>query len=178
MNGAVLAAGAVKLFIGIGIGGLGVVLAYKLLSRVLAKGDGPPLEENVAIGVLHASSLVSLGLLVRQVLAALFDTIDIFLLRGDFVKTLPRVLVLGGIHIGLALSLGAALLVLGVFLFNRLTPGVDEVAAVRAGKVAPALVLGAIIVTLALLAAPGLEELLSGLIPLPQLPDGTGVAVP
>jgi hypothetical protein len=30
----------------------------------------------------------------------------------------------------------------------------------------------------ALLAAPGLEELLAGLIPLPQLPDGTGVAVP
>jgi hypothetical protein len=178
MNGAVLAAGAVKLFIGIGIGGLGVVLAYKLLSRVLERGEGPPLEDNAAIGVLHAASLISLGLLVRQVLAALFDTIDIFLLRGDFVKTLPRVLVLGGIHIGLALGLGAALLVLGVFLFNRLTPGVDEVAAVRAGKVAPALVLGAIIVTLALLAAPGLEELLAGLIPLPQLPDGTGVAVP
>lgn len=179
MNGAILAAGAVKLFIGLGLGGLGVALTWKFLSKVLSRGgaDGPGLEDNAALGVVHASALLALGILVRQVLTALFDTIDVFLLRGDFVKTLPRVLLLGGLHIGLALALGAAVLVLGVWLFNWLTPGVDEVAAVRAGKLGPALVLGAIIVTLALLTAPGLEELLMGLVPLPQLPDGVGVKV-
>lgn len=174
MNAGVLAAGAVKLFIGIGLGGLGVVLAWKLLSRLLQSSEGVKLEDNPAAGVLHASALISLGLLVRQVLSALFDTIDLFLLRGDFVKTLPRVLLLGGLHIGLALGLGTALLALGVFIFNRLTPGIDELAEVRAGKLGPALVLGAILLTLALLAAPGLEALLSGLIPYPQLPDGVG----
>lgn len=169
-----MAAGAVKLFIGIGLGGLGVVLAWKLLSRLLHASEGIPLEENPAAGIVHASGLVSLGLLVRQVLAALYDTIDLFLLRGEFLKTLPRVLLLGGLHIGLALGLGGALLALGVALFNRLTPGIDEVAAVRAGKIAPALVLGAILITLALLAAPGLEAILSGLIPYPALPEGVG----
>lgn len=163
-----------KLFIGIGLGGLGVVLAYRLLSRLLVTADGPPFEENPAAGLLHGSALVSLGLLVRQVLGALYDTIDLFLLRGDFLKTLPRVLLLGGLHIGLALALGSALLAMGVWLFNWLTPGIDEVAAVRAGKIAPALVLGAILITLALLAAPGLEAVLSGLIPYPQLPEGVG----
>ncbi len=169
-----MAAGAVKLFIGIGLGGLGVVLAWKLLSRLLQGGENVPLEDNPAAGILHAASLVSLGLLVRQVLAALYDTIDLFLLRGDFLKTLPRVLLLGGLHIGLALALGSALLALGVWIFNRLTPGIDEMAAVRVGKVAPALVLGAILITLALLAAPGLEAVLSGLVPYPQLPEGVG----
>lgn len=163
-----------KLFIGIGLGGLGVVLAYRLLSRLLSTADGPPLEENPSAGILHGSALVSLGLLVRQVLVALYDTIDLFLLRGDFLKTLPRVLLLGGLHIGLALALGSALLAMGVWLFNWLTPGIDEVAAVRAGKIAPALVLGAILITLALLAAPGLEAVLSGLVPYPQLPEGVG----
>ena len=83
-------------------------------------------------------------------------------------------LLLGGLHIGLALALGSALLAIGVWIFNFLTPGIDEVAAVRAGKIAPALVLGAILITLALLAAPGLEAILSGLVPYPQLPDGVG----
>ncbi len=175
MNGALLAAGAVKLFIGLGLGGLGVVLAWKLLTRLLSSGEGVALEDNPAAGLLHASALISLGILVRQVLTALFDTIDVFLLRGDFVRTLPRVLLLGGLHIGLALGLGTAVLTFGVWLFDRLTPGIDELAAVRAGKVGPALVLGAIIVTLALLAAPGLEALLSGLIPYPQLPEGVGI---
>jgi uncharacterized membrane protein YjfL (UPF0719 family) len=174
MNGGLMAAGAVKLFIGIGLGGLGVVLAWKLLSRLLQSSEGQPLEDNPAAGILHGSALVSLGLLVRQVLSALYDTIDLFLLRGEFLKTLPRVLLLGGLHIGLALGLGSALLALGVWLFNRLTPGIDEVAAVRAGKIGPALVLGAILITLALLAAPGLEAILSGLVPYPQLPEGVG----
>ena len=62
MNGALLAAGAVKLFVGIGIGGLGVALAWKLLSRVLSRGEGIPLEDNGAAGILHASALISLGL--------------------------------------------------------------------------------------------------------------------
>ncbi len=175
MNGALLAAGAVKLFIGIGLGGLGVVLAWKLLSRMVGSGEGQGIDENPAVGLLHATALISLGILVRQVLAALFDTIDVFLLRGDFVKTLPRVLLLGGLHIGLALGLGTVLLLLGVWLFNHLTPGIDEVAAVRAGKMGPALLLGAILITLALLAAPGLEALLAGLIPYPQLPEGLGI---
>ena len=95
--------------------------------------------------------------------------------RGEVVKTLPCVQVLGGLHVGLALALGSMLLFLSVWLFNRLTPGVDEVAQVRAGALGPALVLGAILVTFALLAAPGLEALLSGLVPWPQLPDDLGV---
>ncbi len=174
MNVGLIAAGAVKLFLGIGLGGLGVVVAWRLLSRLLA-GGGATLEDNPAAGILHAASLLSLGLLARESLTALYGTLDLLLLRGEVLKTLPRVLLLGGLHIGLALGVGSLLLALGVWLFNHLTPGVDEVAAVRAGKVGPALVLGAILVALALLAAPGLEALLTGLIPWPRLPDGLGV---
>jgi hypothetical protein len=35
-------------------------------------------------------------------------------------------------------------------------------------------VLGAILITLALLAAPGLEAILDGLVPYPALPEGVG----
>lgn len=174
MNGALLTAGAVKLFIAVVLGGLGVVLAYRLLSRILG-GSGQALTDNPAAGVLHGSALLSLGILARQSLTSLYDTLDLILLRGEILKTLPKVLFLGIMHVGLALALGSALLALGVWLFNRLTPGVDEVAEVRNGKLAPALVLGAILITFAMLAAPGLEALLSGLVPYPALPDGLGI---
>ncbi|PZR11163.1 MAG: DUF350 domain-containing protein [Archangium gephyra] len=173
MNGALLTAGAVKLFIAVGLGGLGVVLAYRLLARIL--GGSGALTDNPAAGVLHASALLSLGILARQSLTSLYDTLDLILLRGEILKTLPKVLFLGIMHVGLALALGSALLALGVWLFNRLTPGIDEVAEVRNGKLGPALVLGAILVTFAMLAAPGLEALLSGLVPYPALPDGLGI---
>jgi hypothetical protein len=173
MNSALLAAGAVKLVISIGLGGLGVFTAYRVLARVLS--GGAKLENNAAAGVLHASALLSLGLLARQSLSSFYDTLDLLLARGEILKALPKVFLLGTIHIGLALALGTVLLFLSVWLFNRLTPGVDEVAQVREGHLGPALVLGAILVTFALLAAPGLEALLNGLVPWPELPADMGV---
>ena len=175
MNGALLVAGAVKLVLGIGLGGLGVFVAWKVLSRLLASPDGVALEDNPAAGILHASALVALSLLTRQTLGALFDTIDLFLARGDAQGALPKVLLLGGLHVALGLGLSVGLLAIGLWLFDRLTPGIDELAAVRAGKVAPALVLGAIVISLALLAAPGFEAFLAGLIPWPALPSDLGV---
>ncbi len=174
MNGSLVLIGAVKLAVGICFGGLGVVLAYGVLSRLLRSGQA--LEDNAAAGVLHASTLLSLAMLARNSLAATYDTIDLTMSRGaPNAVGLLKVLGLGVLHVGLALVLGTALLFLGVWLFNRLTPGIDEIAAVGRGKVAPALVLGAILVALSLLAAPGLEALLSGVVPFPQLPANTMV---
>lgn len=174
MNLSLILVGAVKLMLGIFLGGLGVVLAYAVLSRLLKSAQA--LEDNVAAGVLHASALLSLAMLARNSLRAIYDTIDLTMHVGQpNAVALLKVLAHGVLHVALALALGTGLLFLGVWLFNRLTPGIDEVAAVGKGKVAPALVLGAILVVLALLAAPGLDALLSGLVPLPQLPTGTMV---
>ncbi len=174
MNLSLILVGAVKLSLGIFLGGLGVVLAYAVLSRLLKSSRA--LEDNTAAGVLHASALLSLAMLARNSLLATYDTIDLTMHAGrpDAVGLL-KILAHGILHVGLALALGTGLLFLGVWLFNRLTPGIDEVAAVGMGKVAPALVLGAILFVLALLAAPGLEALLAGLVPFPQLPTGTMV---
>ena len=60
-------------------------------------------------------------------------------------------------------------LALGTFLFTKLTRNVDEMEEIRKGNVAPAIVLAAVMVVLALMTAPGLEMALEGLIPMPQL---------
>ncbi|HYO71095.1 MAG TPA: DUF350 domain-containing protein, partial [Archangium sp.] len=68
---------------------------------------------------------------------------------------------------------GTGVLALGMLLFDRITPGVDELAEVRRGNVALALVLAAILLVLAWLTAPGLQAALNGLIPFPELPPST-----
>jgi hypothetical protein len=174
VNLGLILVGAVKLLLGIFLGGLGVVLAYAVLSRLLRSAQA--LEDNAAAGILHASALLSLAMLARNSLMATYDTIDLTMRAGPpNAIALLKVLGHGILHVGLALALGTGLLFLGVWLFNLLTPGIDEVAAVGKGKVAPALVLGAILFVLTLLAAPGLEALLAGLVPFPQLPTGTMV---
>lgn len=72
-------------------------------------------------------------------------------------------------HVGIALLVGAVVIALGTALFNRLTKGVDEMREVRAGNAAPALVLAAVIVVLALVTAPGLRTTLDGMLPIPEL---------
>jgi hypothetical protein len=175
VNLSLLLVGVVKLAVGILLGGVGVTLAYRLLARRLK--SHVPVEDNVAIGVLHSSALVALAMLTRNSLSATYDTIDLAVHRGALgLMGLLKVAAHSVLHIGLALVLGSALLTLAVWLFNALTPGVDEVAQVAQGKVAPALVLGAILLVFAILAAPGLEAVLSGLVPFPELPTGTSVA--
>lgn len=175
MNLGLVLIGFVKLVVGLVLAALTVVLAYRVLARLLKSGHA--LEENPAAGVLHASSLLSLALLARNSLGALYDTIDLVVHGGaPSLAQLLKVAAHGLLHVGLALVLGTALLALGVWIFNRLTPGVDEVAAVGQGKLGPALVLGAILVVAALLTGPGLEALLAGLVPYPALPSGSSVS--
>lgn len=174
MNLSLILIGVLKLGFGIVIGGLGVVAAWRMLAKSLRLDS---VLENPAAGTVHASVLLALGLLIRNSLGATYDTIDLLLRRGAPAPgVLAKLLVHSLAHVALTLVLGSALLAMGVWLFNRLTPGIDEVEAVREGKLGPALLLGGIVVTLALLAAPGLEALLAGLVPFPSLPAGIGVS--
>jgi uncharacterized membrane protein YjfL (UPF0719 family) len=120
--------------------------------------------------------LISLALLGRGALGATYDTIDLVLHQGLSAAALLTVALQSALHIFLALTLGAALLASAIWIFNRLTPGVDEVAEVRNGNVAVAVVLAAILVSFAMLASGGLDAILAGLIPFPTLPSKTGVA--
>jgi uncharacterized membrane protein YjfL (UPF0719 family) len=83
-----------------------------------------------------------------------------------------KLLAVAVLHVGLSLGVGVAVLAVGILMFDRMTPGIDELAEVRQGNVAAALILSAILVVLALLTAPGLQAALNGLIPFPQLPEG------
>jgi uncharacterized membrane protein YjfL (UPF0719 family) len=161
-----------KVLFGVLVAAVGIFFATRLFGRMtgfrhvdteLAKG-------NAACGVLMASAVLSLGILAQHAVVATFSAMDLAFHRAAFdPKMLLVFAIYGTAHVLTSFGVGLAVLRLGTFLFDRLTKGVDETAEIQKGNVAPALVLGAVVVVLALMTAPGVQMALEGLLPLPPL---------
>lgn len=175
MNLLLVAVGLSKVVFGGLVAALGIWLAFRGLHRLLGTDPTGDLRtNNVAAGVVHAASLLALGLLVQNAVNATFDAVDLTFRGPDVAPSaLLRLTVFSLLHVGVSLLVGTGVLALGVTVFDKITPGLDELAEVRRGNVAAALVLAAILLVLALLTAPGLQATLNGLIPFPELPAST-----
>jgi len=175
MNLLLVAIGLSKVIFGGLVAALGIWLAFRGLNRLLGTIPTVDLQKgNAAAGIVHAASLFALGLLVQNAVNATFDAVDLTFHSASVQPgALARLILFALMHVGVSLLVGTAVLALGVVLFDRITPGVDELAEVRRGNVALALVLAAILLVIALLTAPGLQAALNGLIPFPELPSST-----
>lgn len=175
MDFLLLFVGLIKVVFGGLVAALGIWLALRGLSRILGANPVEELRQgNVAACLVHAASLVSLGLLVQHAVQATSDALDLAVQNPPLhLLVVGRLVAVAVLHVGLSLGVGVTVLGTGVLLFDRMTPGIDELAEVRKGNVAAALILAAILLVLALLTAPGLQAALNGLIPFPQLPEGT-----
>lgn len=179
MNVALVMIGLGKVVFGLLVGALGVFFASRVLGRLLRSGpiDVAVREGNLAMGVLNAFGVISLGILVQHAVIATFDAVD--LLYRDHVLTPQMVARFGGyalVHVGFALCVGAGVLALGAWVFGKLTRDVDEIEEVKRGNLAAAFVLGGVLVVMALMTAPGLQTALDGLLPLPILGEGEHLA--
>jgi uncharacterized membrane protein YjfL (UPF0719 family) len=173
MDSSLVAVGLIKIVFGGLVAALGIWLAFRGLNRMLGTDAVEDLRKgNIAAGIVHAASLLALGLLVQHAIQATSDAVDLTVRTHPFQPIMVGKLALFALlHVVLSLGVGTAVLALGVLLFDRMTPGLDELAEVRKGNVALALVLSAILLVIALLTAPGLQATLNGLIPFPQLPS-------
>jgi len=174
MDLALLLVGLIKVVFGGLVAALGIWFALRGLGRLLGANPVEELRQgNVAACIVHAASLVALGLLVQHAVQATSDAVDLTVQSPPIhLATVGRLVGAAILHVGLSLGVGVTVLGTGVLLFDRMTPGIDELAEVRKGNVAAALILSAILLVLALLTAPGLQAALNGLIPFPQLPEG------
>lgn len=173
MNRALFLIGLAKLAFGVIVGAFGIFFGLRVVGRLLKHVDEDKqlAKGNVALGILQASSLLSLGLLVQPAVQASFDAMDL-LYHGQSLQPgmAGRFAMYAFLHVGTALLVGAGVVALATFIFNRLTKDVDELVEVKRGNVAPALALGAVLIVMSLMAAPGLRTMLDGLLPLPELP--------
>lgn len=172
MNNTLFFVGITKVLFGILVGALGIFFASRVLGRFLRWGnvDEDIRKGSLAAGILKASALIALGILVQNAVTATFNAMDLlYRWRTPQLSWAKAFGLYGLCHVGLSLAVGSCVLALGAILFNRLTKGVDELEEVRKGNAAPALVLGAVMIVMALVTAPGLQTALDGLLPLPEL---------
>ncbi len=172
MNLALVVVGLLKALFGVIVGAAGIFVSSRALHRLLGSGalDASQREGNVAVGVLKAGSLIALGLLLQHAVVSTFDALDLMYRDAAIDGTaLRHIFTYAALHVGVTVVVGACVLALGTMLFTRLTRDVDEMAEIRRGNVAPAIVLAAVMVVLAVMTAPGLQMTLEGLIPLPEL---------
>jgi uncharacterized membrane protein YjfL (UPF0719 family) len=174
MDLTLVSVGLIKVIFGGLVAALGIWIAFRGLNRLLGTNALEDLQQgNTAAGIVHAASLLALGLLVQHAIQATSDAVDLTLRTHPLQPAMLARLALSAVlHVVLSLGVGTAVLALGVMLFDKMTPGLDELAEVRRGNIALALVLSAILVVIALLTAPGLQAALNGLIPFPRLPEG------
>ncbi len=174
MDLTLVSVGLIKVIFGGLVAALGIWIAFRGLNRLLGTNALEDLQQgNTAAGIVHAASLLALGLLVQNAIQATSDAMDLTLRTSPLQPAMLARLALSAVlHVVLSLGVGTAVLALGVMLFDKMTPGLDELAEVRRGNIALALVLSAILVVIALLTAPGLQAALNGLIPFPRLPEG------
>ena len=160
---------------GIVVGAAGILFASRLLAWLLRLPQ-PSVElrnGNTAVAITYAGATLALGILARNCVGSTFAAMDFLQEDHPFDAALAaQVALYGAVHVVLSLIVGAAALALGGWLFTALTRGLDEIGEIRKGNVAPAIVLAAFLVVMALMAGPGLETALEGLLPLPELPTG------
>jgi uncharacterized membrane protein YjfL (UPF0719 family) len=172
MNLSLFLIGVGKVVFGILVGAAGVFFASRVLGRMVKWGgsDAEIRRGNMAAAVLEGSALLAFGILVQHAVMATFSAMDLMYRGKELAAPMVGRFVLYGLaHVGVSLVVGAGALAVGTWIFGRLTRGVDELAEVRKGNVAPALILGALLVVMALVTAPGLQTALDGLLPLPTL---------
>jgi uncharacterized membrane protein YjfL (UPF0719 family) len=167
--------GLTKIVFGFLVGVVGVFLASRLFDRLIGarKSDDAVGEGNVSLAILKGAGLIALGILCRNAVLSAFAALDYLQFAGAQSWELSARMALHAVtHTAIALLVGACVLAAGTLLFDRLTGGVEELKHIRAGNVAPGIVVGAVLIVLALLTAPGLQTVLDGLLPVPELPEG------
>lgn len=172
MNASLLLVGLLKALFGIVVGAGGIWAASRALHRLIGSGElnASQREGNVAIGILKGGSLIALALLLQRAVISTFDAMDLMYRDAEInALAMRHIATYALIHVGMSVVVGACVLALGTFLFTKLTRDLDEMAEIRKGNVAPAIVLAAVMVVLAIMTAPGLEMALEGLIPMPEL---------
>ena len=172
MNSELLLIGGLKLVFGTLVGIIGIGLGSRLVARLLGIQDAAKelADGNHAVGIVMGGSILSMGLLMQHSIVSTFAAVDLITRSTAGEEFGVGQLLLYGVGLlGMSLILTGLIIMFGVRLFMWLTRGIDELGQVRDGNIAPALVMGMVMVVLALMASPGLSTLLDGLLPLPTL---------
>lgn len=150
----------------------GFVLFQHLTGRIHEREE---LERNnIAVGILCAAYILSLGIILKTALQPVMQTFFL-MVYGDQFAPLEIFQAAGIMLVQLVLSLVIAVLslLMGLWIFGRLTRGIDEFAEIARNNIAVAIVQAAVLIVFALFLEQGVARLLHTIVPAPPIQSET-----
>ena len=171
MSGQQVVLGLLEFFLTLIIGFFLVFATYKILLKLTPRFDQEKQlhRRNTAVGLALGSILVGEAIIVMQAVYPVMAVVQIYALDGGKdVGGLFRTLGLVVGYILLAGLLAVFSILLSFWLFDKLTPGIDQYHEIREGNVAIAIFMALLIVAMSLLLSSGVAALTRALIPFPK----------
>ncbi len=161
--------GLVELALSFGLGLLVTIGGFRLFSKLSRDLDEAKelRENNVAVGIVLASMVVSCALVVRAAVFPVISTLQTELGSGIDASDVARLIGWALLFVLFAGAGAVGAMVVGVRIFMRLTPEIDELAELRRNNVAVAIALAGFLLVMALFLSSGVESFLSALMPQP-----------
>ncbi|MCJ7680448.1 MAG: DUF350 domain-containing protein, partial [Candidatus Aminicenantes bacterium] len=149
-----------------------VFVSYRLILMMSRKFDEEHhLKENkVSVGVILGSMLLGEAIILKQAIYPVMAVIQLFILGGD--RGVGRFFSTVGLAFGFVVVVG----ILAVFtvsfcfwLFNHLTPQIDQYEEIKKGNLAVAVLMAFFIIGICLLLSEGISGLVKALVPFPEI---------
>ncbi|MBN1272212.1 MAG: DUF350 domain-containing protein [Candidatus Aminicenantes bacterium] len=146
--------------------------SYRLFLAVTRKFDEEKQfkRKNLSVGIVLGGAILGEALIVKQAIFPVMSVIQIYVLGQE--KNLGNFLEVLGLSIGYVL-LSGFLALLGIlfsfWLFNKMTPGIDQYEEIQDNNTAVAVFMAVVIIATCLLISSGVEGLTRALIPFPEV---------
>lgn len=127
-------------------------------------------EKNTSVGIILGSILLGQAIIVKQAIYPVMAVIQIFILGEE--KSILSFLKMLGFSIGYVVLAGFLALVCIFFsfwLFNALTPKINQFQEIKNNNIAVALLMALLIIGICLLVSAGVSGLTRALIPFPKV---------
>jgi len=172
MSGQQIIFGFIEFLVAIFISFMLIFGTYRLLLVLTPRFDEERQlkKKNLSVGIILGSILLGQALIVKQAIYPVMAVIQLFILDED--KNAGSFLKMLGFSVGYVVLAGFLAIVCILFsfwLFNKLTPRIDQYEEIKDNNLAIALFMGFLIIGICLLMSAGASGLTRALIPFPEI---------
>ncbi len=172
MSGQQIIFGFIEFLIAIFISLILIFGTYRLLLVLTPRFDEEKQlkKKNLSVGIILGSILLGQALIVKQAIYPVMAVIQIYILGEE--KGAVNFLKMLGFSVGYVVLAGFLAIVCILFsfwLFNKLTPGINQYEEIKDNNLAVALFMSLLIIGICLLISSGVSGLTGALIPFPKI---------
>jgi uncharacterized membrane protein YjfL (UPF0719 family) len=165
-----LVSGLVELILSFLLGILVAYTSFRVFNRITREMN--EIEElkknNIAVGILLCSLLISSALIIRQAVFPIISTLQNKLFGGINLMGMAILLGLTILYIAVAILVSIAAITISIKMFFRLTKEINELAEIGRNNIAIAITIGGVIIVMGIFLSHGVQSFLAAIIPDPM----------